>query len=200
MGSITSSRSTITKIVTGAAVALAVTGGSAAIAAQLPNNVIESRHIKDGTVRSVDLANGSVTGRDIDEDSLDAVPFSQAAQTADHALFAGQAETASRLLGFNRATVSATGTLRSTDFGAVSSERTSTPGRYLVTFDGPILGCSLIAGVAHNETAPVAGSASAWITPLQLSPAGSKVTVETHAASSADAVADPLPFNLMAVC
>jgi hypothetical protein len=192
-------RSTATKLASGAA-AFALLGGGTAVAAGLPDSFVQSRHIKDGAVRSVDLANGSVTGQDVDEGSLGLVPIAEAAGTADHAISAGHAGTAGRLLGLSRATVSASGQLRSPDFGAVSAEQTDVPGRYVVNFGGPLLGCFLMAGVGHNEMVPTAGSASAWIAPLAVNPNLSKVTVETHAPGSGDTVPDPLPFNLMVVC
>ena len=95
--------------------------------------------------------------------------------------------------------MSATGELRSDGSGAVSAAQTSTPGRYVVTLDGPSLGCFLVTAVAHNGTKPVAGSASAWFTPPLQETFGTKVTVETHAPDG-DSVPDSLPFSLLMLC
>ena len=140
-----------------------------------------------------------MTGRDVDERTLGIVPIAQAAGSADTALTAGHAQTADRLLGLVRGSVSATGEVRSTDSGIVAASQTSTPGRYVVTLGGPSLGCFLVPTVAHNGTTPVAGSASAWRTPPLQETFGKKVTVETHAPDG-DGIPDPLPFNLLVVC
>jgi hypothetical protein len=183
------------------ALVVAVIGGGTAVAAGLASNSVESRHIVDGTVRSTDVRDGSVTGKDVDETSLDTVPIAEAAASADEALSAGHAETASRLLGSMRASVTAAGALRpNQSIGAVSAEQTSTPGRYVVTFGSPMLGCFLMAGVAHNSTDRVSGSASAWITPFAANPGANKVTVETHTPGLADSVPDPAPFTLVVDC
>lgn len=197
---ITNRRPSSTRLLTGAVLTLTLAAGGTAIATHLPNNIIESRHIKDGTVRSADLADNEVTGKDIDESTLGTVSHSETTAIADRAYYADQADTATRLLGFIRVRVSASGVLRPTDQDAVNAQQSSTPGRYVVTLGGVVLGCSLMAGISHNDSTPIAGSASAWITPFADNVAGRKVTVETHAAGSTDAVPDPLPFTLFVVC
>jgi hypothetical protein len=194
-----STRSTLATVLAGAALLVAVGGGGAAVATGLANNSVESRHIKDGTIRSVDIANRSVTGADIDVDSINRVPYAETAGTADDAYEALHAGTAERLLGMSKISVTAAGTLGINSTGAVNAEQTTTPGRYVVTLDGPSLGCYLLPTVAHNDTAPVAGSASAWRTPPLQATLGKKVTVETHAPDG-DGSPDPLPFNLLVVC
>ena len=194
-------RTTYANTVSTFALVLAVMGGGTAIAAGLANNSVESRHIVDGTVRGTDLSNGSVTGKDVDESSLDTVPVAEMAGTADEALTAGHAQTASRLLGSMRASVGATGQLKpNQSIGAVTAEQTITPGRYVVTFATPMLGCFLMAGVAHNSTDRVVGSASAWITPFAGNPGFNRVTVETHSPGTADTIPDPAPFTLVVAC
>jgi len=188
--------STFANLAAGAALVAAVVGGGTAVATGLANNSVESRHIKDATIRSVDLANRSVTGADVDEGTLGAVPVAEA---ADRALTAGHAESTGRLLGLTRAKVSATGRLLSDGSGAVSAAQTSRPGRYVVTLDGPSLGCFLVTSVARHGTTPVAGSASAWFTPPLQETFGRKVTVETHAPDG-DSVPDSLPFSLLVLC
>ena len=187
---------TFATLAAGVALVAGVAGGGTAVATGLAKDSVESRHIKDATIRSVDLANRSVTGAAVDEGTLGAVPVSEA---ADRALTAGHAETAGRLLGLIRASVSATGKLRSDGSGAVSARQTSTPGRYIVTLEAPSLGCFLMPAVAHNDTEPVAGSASAWFTPPLQETFGKKVTVETHAPDG-DSVPDSLPFSLLVLC
>jgi hypothetical protein len=195
----TSPRSTVATVLAGAALLVAVGGGGAAVATGLAKNSVESRHIKDETIRSVDIANRSVTGADLDVESINRVPYADGARIADDAYEALHAGTADRLLGMSKISVSAAGILGTNSLGAVSAQQTDTPGRYVVTLDGPSLGCYLIPAVAHNGTAPVIGSVSAWRTPPLQQTLGAKVTVETHAPDG-DAVPDPLPFNLLVVC
>jgi hypothetical protein len=195
----TSTRSTVATVLAGAALLVAVGGSGAAVAAGLARNSVESRHIKDESIRSVDIANRSVTGADLDVDSINRVPYAETAGTADDAYEALHAGTAERLLGMSKISVSASGTLGTNSFGAVTAQQTSTPGRYVVTLDGPSLGCYLIPAVAHNDSAPVVGSASAWRTPPLPETLGTKLTVETHAPDG-DTVPDPLPFNLLVIC
>jgi hypothetical protein len=190
-----STRSTLATVLAGAALLVAVGGGGAAVATGLGKNSVESKHIRDETIRSVDIANRSVTGADLDIDSISRVPHAETAGIADDAYEALHAETAGRLLGMKKISVTAAGSLGVNSFGAVSARQTSTPGRYIVTLDGASLGCYLLATVAHNDTVPAVGSASAWRTP----PLGNDVTVETHAPDG-DGVPDPLPFNLLEVC
>ena len=199
-------------------------GGTAMAATELAKNSVDSHHIRDGSVRAVDLApnsvtgskvadgsirgseikDGSVTGQDINEGTLRQVPraeYAEAARTADEARTAGQAQTAARLLGLNRASVTASGALKQNmSVGAVSAAETDTPGRYVVTFDGPILGCFPMVSVAHNETTRVFGSASAWIRPLADNPKLNQVVVETHAPDTSDDVPDRAPFSLLLIC
>lgn len=199
-------------------------GGTAMAAAELAKNSVGSEHIRDGAVRAADLApnsvtsakvadgairgadlrDDSVTGRDVDEQTLGPVPraeIAEAARVADEALTAGHAQTANALLGLSRASVTANGELKSTPSAhALSAADTSTPGRYIVTFDGPLLGCTLMASVAHNETSRVFGSASVWIRPLQENPKGNQVVVETHVPGTADSEPDPAPFNVLVIC
>ncbi|MBJ7358183.1 hypothetical protein [Nocardioides sp.] len=212
--------STTASLLAGAALLVAVAGSGAAVAGGLAKNSVDSRNLKNESVRGVDLAPDSVTGLDVDEHSLGTVPaadhaatagsaktaesavraeVAEAAGTADSALTAGTADVAKRLLGMVRASVSADGQLRPADFGAVGAEQTSTPGRYVVTLDGPHLGCLLVPAVAHNSVERVAGSASAWFTPPLLETGGRKVTVETHAPDG-NGVPDPLPFSLLVLC
>lgn len=198
-------------------------GGTAMAAAELTRNSVGSEHLRDGAVRTSDLAqnsvtsskvvdgairgadlsDGSVTGRDIDEQTLGPIPkaeFAESAGVADEALTAGHAQTANRLLGVSRASVSADGELSGLSVGAVSAAETTTPGRYIVTFGAPTLGCFLIASVAHNETSRVIGSASAWIRPLDENPKLNQVVVETYVPGAADSEPDRAPFNLLAMC
>lgn len=207
------------------ALVLALMGGSTAMAAaDLANNSVGSQHIRDGAVQAADLApnsvtsskvvdggirgadlkDDSVTGRDVNEKTLEQVPkagFAETARIADEARTAGHSGTAGRLLGMSRASVTATGELKSDPSeGTVSAVETSTPGRYIVTFGGPTLGCSLMATVAHNETSRVFGSASAWIRPFAENPRGNQIVVETHVPGTADSEPDRAPFNLLAIC
>lgn len=207
------------------ALIVALMGGSTAMAAaELAKNSVGSEHIRDGAVRAAelspnsvtgskvvdgalrgaDLKDGSVTGHDIDESTLGQVPraeYAEAADTADEARTAAHAQTATRLLGLNRASVTANGVLKpNLSVGAVSAAETDTPGRYVVSFDGPILGCFPMASVAHNEITRVAGSASAWIRPLADNPKLNQIMVETHVPGAADSVPDPAPFSLLLIC
>lgn len=173
-------------------------------AADLAPNSVTSSKVVDGAIRGADLRDGSVTGRDVDERTLEQVPqagFAETARVADEALTAGHAATASTLLGLSRAAVTAAGELKSDpSVGTVSAVETSTPGRYIVSFGGPVLGCSLMANVAHNDTSRVFGSASAWIRPREENPTGRDVVVETHVPGAADSEPDPAPFNLLVIC
>ncbi|MDZ5619305.1 hypothetical protein SFC88_00615 [Nocardioides sp. HM23] len=204
----------------GAALTVAVIGGGAAVAGGHARDSIASRHIKDQSIRVVDLAKGSVTGAkvadgsltgadvendslsgaDIDEDTLDTVQLAEAAKVADSALEAGTADAAHRVLGMSRAMMRADGSLIDQEGGSIiDSEQTETPGRYLVTFVGPHLGCLVIPSVTHSGTEPVAGSASVWRKGPVQETFGRFVVVETHAPDG-DGVPDPLPFGLLIVC
>jgi hypothetical protein len=192
------------------ALLVAVAGGGTAVAAGLAKDSVASRHIKDGTVRSLDVRDGSLTGQDVDESSLGTVPSANSARTsdlarsADKAVRADRAQTADELAGSMRASVNAAGELQAQSVDAVSAEQTATPGRYLVTFKSPVTGCFLLAGVASSATDRIVGFASAWVAPVAVNPASTKVTVETHApdpeAGLADAVPDPRPFSLTVSC
>jgi hypothetical protein len=199
-------RATYANIVSTLALVIGVTGGGAAVAANLAADSVSSRHIQDGSVRSVDLKDGAVLGADIDEDSLSIVPradLAELAKNAEQATSAGAAETARRLLGVTRASVNADGSLNEgRSFGVVSAEQTTTPGRYVVTFDGPRAGCFLMPTVAHNSPERIVGYASAWLTPSPDPdlPNLSQVTVETHGPGTADTIPDPAPFSLVVWC
>ena len=173
-------------------------------AADLAPNAVTSSKVLDGAIRGADLRDGSVTGRDVSEQTLGPVPKAELAESAgvaDEALTAGHAQTASRVLGVERASVTAKGELNpGPSVGAVSAAETPTPGRYIVSFDGPILGCFMVASVAHNETLRVIGSASAWIRPLNENPKLNQVVVETHVPGAADSGPDRAPFSLLMMC
>ncbi|WP_322937517.1 hypothetical protein [Nocardioides bizhenqiangii] len=192
--------SIVATILAGAALTVAVIGGGAAVAGGHARDSIASRHIKDGAVRSVDIANNAVTGAKVDEDTLDTVQLAEAAKVADSALEAGTADAAHRVLGMSRAMMRADGSLIDQEGGSIiDSEQTETPGRYLVTFVGPHLGCLVIPSVTHSGTEPVAGSASVWRKGPVQETFGRFVVVETHAPDG-DGVPDPLPFGLLIVC
>ncbi len=182
--------STFANVAAGTALVLTIAGGGAAVAAGLGVGSVTSKHIKDGTVRGIDVA----------ESSFDTVPHAEYARGADEALTAGTAEAAHRLLGMSRAAVRADGSLVDQSGGdIVSAEQTTTPGRYIVTFSSPNLGCAVLPAVSHNGTDVVAGSASAWrLGPLQQT-LGLKLVVETHAPDG-NGVPDPLPFTVLVVC
>ena len=64
------------------AVFLALTGG---LAWALDRNSVKSKHIVNGTIRSIDVAGDALTGGAIDESSLGKVPRAASADSAEHA-------------------------------------------------------------------------------------------------------------------
>lgn len=122
------------------ALVVAIGGGGAAVAAGLAKNSVGSPQVKNNTISSQDLRDGRVTGRDVNERSLDRVPSADTATRADNSLAA--AVTGDGLLE------------RFQSQGALSASRID-EGKYVVVFERPVKACSYLASISRHEVGPV---------------------------------------------
>lgn len=151
----------------------------------LATGAIDSREIKNNTVRGKDVRNGTLTGRDVKRDALGGQSISEAslgvvpfAETLSHS-----------------AVVSSGGQfIRGR--GVSSAARTST-GRYQVIFNRDVRGCVYVATVGDASAAgPPAGTAS--VTSLGSNVNG--VAVRTVDYNSGGDVLANKPFHLLVSC
>lgn len=81
-------RTTYADVVSTVALVLALGGGGAAVAGSLGKNTVGSKQLKAGAVRTVDLADGAVTGAKVDERTLSTVPDADLLDGQDSSAFA----------------------------------------------------------------------------------------------------------------
>jgi hypothetical protein len=151
----------------------------------LATGAIDSREIKNNTVRGKDVHNGSLTGRDVKRDGLGGLSISEgtlgtvpAADTLSHS-----------------AVVSSSGQLIR-GRGTSSAARTST-GRYQVIFNRDVRGCVYVATVGDTSAAgPPAGTAS--VTSLGSNVNGVAIRTVDYGGSG-DVLANK-PFHLIVSC
>jgi hypothetical protein len=151
----------------------------------LATGAIDSREIKNNTVRGKDVRNGSVTGRDVKRDGLGGLSINESRL--------GTVPFAEALS--HTAVVSSGGQLirgRSVS----SAARTST-GRYQVIFNRDVRGCVYVATVGDTSAAgPPAGTAS--VTSLGSNVNGVAVRTVDYG-TNGDALTNK-PFHLMVSC
>ena len=78
-------RLTYANIVSSLALLVALCGGGVALASTLPKNSVASKQIKNGAIKSKDVADNTLTGTDVNESALGTVPSATKADRADRA-------------------------------------------------------------------------------------------------------------------
>ena len=78
-------RLTYANIVSSLALLVALCGGGVALASTLPKNSVTSKQIKNGAIKSKDVADNGLTGTDVNESTLGTVPSAARASRADRA-------------------------------------------------------------------------------------------------------------------
>jgi hypothetical protein len=148
----------------------------------LATGAIDSREIKNNTVRGKDVRNGTLTGKDVKRDGLGGLSISEAslgivpfAETLSHTAVVSSGGQFIRGRG-------------------VSSAARTAEGRYQVIFNRDVRGCVYVASVGGTTaSAPTAGQAQTYSL-------GSSVNgVAIRTASSAGTLADR-PFHLIVSC
>jgi hypothetical protein len=131
-------RLTYANIVSTLALVVAVGGGGAAVAAGLQKNSVGSPQIKNGQVKTADLAANAVTGKKVKESSLATVP---SAKRGKNVLAA--------VISFDGSLVPAL------SHGAVSASKSG--GAVEITFNRDVSGCAYVASPSYPGQASPAG-------------------------------------------
>ena len=146
---------------------------------------IDSREIRNNTIRGKDVRNGALTGKELKRDTLSGARINEAKL--------GTVPSAESLS--HNAVVSSIGQLIR-GRGVSSAARTST-GRYQVIFNRDVRGCAYVATVGDTSAAgPPAGTASVRSLPTNVNGVDVR-TVDYN--SNGDTLANK-PFHLLVSC
>jgi hypothetical protein len=154
----------------GSAYALVVTSGS------IKNNTIRSMDVRNGSLLGKDFRKDGVGGGSIKESSLGTVPSAGLADGASH--FA--------VVNANGQQVRARGT--------TSAARTA-EGRYQVIFDRDVRGCAYYATVGGPTAAAPPGNGLVSVSSLASNVNGVDITTENQASTPVNR-----PFHLLVLC
>ncbi|WP_139978422.1 hypothetical protein [Nocardioides litoris] len=177
------------------ALAVALGGGGAAVAAGVAKNSVGSAQIKTGAVKTSDLAAGAVTSKKVKDGSVTGGDVKDGSLTGADVVESTLDLSGTRAGNVLSAVVEGNGTLvPGQSNGAVSASRVGA-GVYNVLFGTDVSDCAYVASLGQPGGTGFPPSGDAGVTGLENKPAGLFVVAYNQAGATADR-----PFHVVVVC